>query len=144
VDDKLKIEELEFLGSGWSFPITFSGANHELDVVVAAQNVNDSIDIILGTSPNERVTALKFGAGINQFMFQEMNVELKQRMKTTVEDSLLLYEPRITLNKVEVEFLDTDSGQVQIFIEYVLNSSNTRHNYVYPFNVIEGTNLNTN
>ena len=37
-------EENHFLGSGWSFPVTFTAGNHQLVLSGYEQNVNQSIN----------------------------------------------------------------------------------------------------
>ena len=131
-----------FLGSGWSFPVTFSAGNSQLNVTANEQNVNECIDIILQTRVGERSMQPQFGSGLQQFFFKKMDDALKSDIIETVERSLLQNEPRITVKEVSVEFTDVNRGLAEITIAYVYNQTNTRHNYVYPFNIIEGTNLN--
>ena len=42
---------------------------------------------------------------------------------------------------VTVVFADLRTGLVEVTIDYMYNQTNTRHNYVYPFYIKEGTNL---
>lgn len=136
-----KNKKKEFLGSGWSFPVTFSVGNHELVVTRYENNIKDSIDVIMQTNFGERPMNPQFGSGLQQFFFQEMNETLKSEIKDVITSSLLSNEPRISVLNVEVEYVDIENGLVEVTIDYEYNQTNTRHNYVYPFYLKEGTNI---
>lgn len=134
-------KENSFLGSGWAFPVTFSAGNYQLAQSSYETNINESINVILLTKNGERCFEPQFGSGLNQFYFRSMDGTLKTEMRDAVQSSLLLNEPRITVNSVDVEFTDIPGGIVSVNISYTYNMTNTRHNYVFPFHVKEGTNL---
>ncbi len=134
-------KQKEFLGSGWAFPVTFSVGNHQLEITRYENNIEDSIDVIMQTNFGERPMNPQFGSGLRQFFFQEMNETLKVEIKDIVASSLLSNEPRINVLNIEVEYIDLMNGLVEITIDYEYNQTNTRHNYVYPFYLKEGTNL---
>lgn len=139
--DKKETHNKQYLGSGWAFPVSFSYGNAELRVTQYEQNVNENIQTILNTKRGERPMQLLFGSGLKQFMFRKMDDTLKGEIMDTIKSSLLTYEPRITVISVEVEFTDILNGTAEVTIVYDYNQTNTRHNYVFPFNLIEGTNI---
>jgi phage baseplate assembly protein W len=140
----VRIEEIpgnEFLGSGWSFPVTFSAGNFQLHVSAYEANINESINIILKTKTGERCFETQFGSNLQQFFFKKMDGTLKGDIIDAVTNSLLHNEPRITVTQVTVDFTDPQNGIAEIHISYLYNQANTRHNYVFPFHLTEGTNL---
>jgi uncharacterized protein len=141
VDKQFTQLENHFLGSGWSFPVTFSAGNYQLNLTCYEENVRDSIDIILQTRKGERSMDPQFGSGLQQFFFRKMDETLKGEIGEAVKASLLHNEPRITVKEVQVSFTDLVQGVVTIGITYRYNQTNTRHNYVFPFHLKEGTNL---
>jgi len=143
VDKQLTKHTNNFLGSGWSFPITFSVGNLELELTQYEQNINNSIRTILLTNKGERCLETQFGSGLHQFFFKKMNDTLKGEIRDAIETSLLDNEPRINVEKVLVNYTDVESGAVEASIYYIYNKTNTRHNYVFPFHLKEGTSLNT-
>ena len=136
-----EINGSEFLGSGWAFPVTFSAGNGQLNLTQYEDNINDSIDVILQTIRGERNLDPDFGSGLQQFFFRKMDHTLKGEIKDAIEYALLINEPRITVKNVSVEFVNLSKGTIKINIEYIYNQTNTRHNYVFPFHINEGTNL---
>lgn len=133
--------ENHFLGSGWAFPVTFSVGNYRLSTSWYEDNVNDSINIILQTNIGERSMQPNFGSGMQQYFFRKMSDNLKGQLADSVKNALLHYEPRITVQDVKVSYADIVNGLVEINIFYVYNQTNSRHNYVYPFHLKEGTNI---
>ncbi len=121
--------------------MSFSDENYQLDISSFENNINESIRIILKTVNGERCFEPQFGSGLQQFFFRKMDEALKGEIVDAVKVSLLHNEPRITVQDVEVEFIDLANGLLHIDISYLYNQTNTRHNYVYPFYLNEGTNL---
>jgi phage baseplate assembly protein W len=74
-------------------------------------------------------------------MFRKIDNTLKGEIVETIQFSLLRYEPRIIVQEVRVAATDLINGVVEILIIYIYAQTNTRHNYVFPFHLNEGTNL---
>jgi phage baseplate assembly protein W len=126
-----------FLGIGWNFPpqVNTSGS---MQFSEYEQDVQQSIRIILGTNPGERVMRPDFGAGLNQFVFEPVNQATMNAVSTQVREALIDWEPRITLMEVNVTTDPTQMNCLLIDIEYQIRASNTTTNLVYPFFLMEG------
>lgn len=135
------IKEKEFLGSGWGFPVSFSVANYHLRVSKYSQNINESIKIILETYMGERIMNPQFGSGLHSYMFKKIDETLKGDIIDSVKAILLDNEPRVKVLNVTVESFDQLNGVISLSIDYQYIQTNTRHNYVFPFYIKEGTNL---
>ena len=128
-----------FLGRGWSFPPTFEKELKAIEMVEDQVDIEQSLKLILSTRPGERLTNPKFGCQLHEFVFEPLIGSTIARMKGAIETAILFYEPRITLNEVEI---DTDrelDGIVDIKIEYTIRKINVRSNIVFPFYKLEGT-----
>ena len=134
-------KQANHLGSGWSFPVSFSAGNYQVTLTAYEQNVENSINSILFTRRGERCMEPQFGSGLQQFFFRQMDETLKGEIMDTIKTALLHNEPRITVLSVDVNFTDVLSGLTEVTIKYRYNQTNTRHNYVFPFYLKEGTNL---
>jgi uncharacterized protein len=141
VDNHTAIQDYQFTGSGWAFPVRFSAGNLRLQTTAGAENINECINLVLMTRMGERCYAPGFGSGLQQFFFRVMDDTLKGEIINTVKASLLHNEPRISVKDVAVQYSGVEDGLAEIHIAYVINSSNTRHNHVFPFHLKEGTNL---
>lgn len=130
-----------FLGTGWSFPPTFDRETAELQMVSDEEDIRQSLWIILSTLPGERVMNPKFGCNLHQVTFKSIDETTKQEIILLVEDAILNYEPRITLDEVAVDMSQAVEGLVNIQLQYIIRAINVRTNMVYPYYLIEGTNL---
>lgn len=131
----------DFLGSGWAFPVRFSSANYQVLTNSSVANINDNIRIAMATALGERVFQPLFGSGLKDYQFNKIDATLKGSLASAVKKALLNSEPRISVLNVEILVEDIAAGLVDIGITYMINQTNTRHNYVFPYHLNEGTNL---
>jgi len=137
----MKKEYDSFLGRGWAFPPTFNYDRGTLETVEDEEDIQQSIRLILGTIPGERVMFPGFGCPIRKFVFESNDPTHKRMLKDAVYDSLLYNEPRIKIENIEIEDETFDKGLILIHIYYTVIITNTRNNMVFPFYFKEGTNL---
>ncbi|MGD1845732.1 MAG: GPW/gp25 family protein [Salibacteraceae bacterium] len=128
-----------FLGTGWAFPPTFKRETSGVEMVSDLDDIVQSIQIILGTAPGERVMQPNFGSNMERLLFEPLDNSLRAYMSDLVTDTLLFHEPRINLNSVELTALPLE-GRVDISIDFTVRSTNKRSNIVYPFYLNEGAN----
>lgn len=121
-----------FLGKGWKYPIELDRAGgvalSELD-----ESIRQSIFIILGTAPGERVMRPYFGCEIHDLIFAPNSVATAGLAAHYVTEALNKWEPRITDIEVEAEPSEADPNRLDIEIKYKVRSSNAPRNLVYPF-----------
>lgn len=126
-----------FLGIGWNFPPEV-GNDGSIELTEYEADVQQAILIILGTNPGERVMRPDFGAGLNAFVFEPVNTATMNAIATQVQESLIDWEPRITVLQVNVTADPTQLNLLNIGINYQIRASNTATNLVYPFYLMEG------
>lgn len=130
-----------FLGTGWSFPPSFEQANYQLNLSADENNINQSIDLVLQTPRGSRSLLPDFGSDLFSFLFRKVDASLQEDIIQSVKITLLNDEPRIKVNKVDVAFMTDGAATVAVTITYTIKKTNTRHNHVFPFSLLEGTNL---
>lgn len=129
-----------FLGQGWAFPPTFVRGLNTVVLSAEDQNIRESLTILFSTLCGERVMNEGYGTLLRTLVFDNADGDLQSAAQDTVRNAILLYEPRIKLVDVIVTE-DMDQNRLLITVEYVIRQSNSRQNFVFPFHVIEGTNL---
>lgn len=130
-----------FLGNGWAFPPAFDLDSKRVEMVSAEKDIEQSIRIILGTIPTERVMEPKFGCDLLSYVFETNDPTYLTLLKDAVKDALLYYEPRIKVRDIRFGKEKFEHGILTIHIEYTVIITNSRSNMVYPFYFKEGTNL---
>lgn len=126
--------EKEFLGKGWSFPPSFNKASKSVDMFEAEKDIQSSLEILLSTRLGERVMQPKFGCALDDLMYEPLTTTMATYIKDLVETAILYFEPRIEVSKVEL-FEDNTQGLIEISIDYRVRSTNSRYNFVYPYNI---------
>jgi phage baseplate assembly protein W len=121
-----------FLGRGWSFPVK-PGPDGRLPFAEGAEKIRQSIWIILGTAPGERVMRPDFGCGIHDRVFDVNNAGTAGAVAAAVREALALWEPRIDVLDVYAAPDPSRRDRLLIEINYQLRSTNSRFNLVYPF-----------
>lgn len=128
-----------FLGIGWGFPPVFSSSNKTVVTVRDAEDVKQSLHILLTTELNERVMRSDYGCNLLPLLFENITVTLLTKIKEIIKQSILKYEPRIDLENIYFGSDDSKEGIIVIEIEYLIRTTNSRQNYVFPFYLEEGT-----
>lgn len=133
-----------FLGRGWSFPPEFDRQARTVVMLEEETDIQSSLHILLSTRLGERVMQPTYGCNMDSLVFEAMNLTLLTYLKDLVENAILYHEPRIELDKVVIDTSRQYEGLLLIEIYYLVRTTNSRYNYVYPFYLNEGTNLTTN
>jgi phage baseplate assembly protein W len=129
----------DFLGTGWSFPPTFSRFNYTVEMVSDDADIHESLWILFSTKLGERIMVPTYGTGLWRLVFRALTTTLMSQMKNMVEQAILNWEPRIDVDEVTVNADPTDEGRVLINVVYTIRKTNTRSNMVYPFYLTEST-----
>ena len=135
------MEDQVFLGRGWSFPPSFDDGSNSIDMVSDELDIRQSIMVLLSTIPGERIMRPKYGCDLHSMVFTQMNATNATVIKDLIYTAILEYEPRITVEEITVDSSDYLEGLLKVNIEYTIRKINIRTNIVYPFYLIEGTDV---
>lgn len=125
------------LGSGWAFPVR-TDVQGNIASSSYEKSVEESIRIILGTTPGERVMRPDFGCKINDIVFAPDSSKTVSLAEHYIEEALVKWEPRIILKSVSGLQDEDNPGLINIHIDYEIRSVNTFFNMVYPFYLERG------
>lgn len=129
-----------FLGTGWSFPPSFSKISKEVIMTSEEEDIRKSLEILLSTTVGERFLQPQYGCNLEQYVFEPMNATISTEIRSTVRNAIDIYEPRIKLLSVKLDTSMLNEGRVDIAVEYEIIITNSRHNLVYPFYMNEAMN----
>jgi len=133
--------EKVFLGRGWGFPPNFTRSGKRALMVSGEEEIRQALRILFGTAPGERVMHPTYGCGLKRLVFEGMSAATLAEVKAVVERAVLFHEPRVILHEVSVAVADPTGGRLAITLDYTIRSTNTRSNMVYPFYLLEGTDV---
>ena len=125
----------EFIGAGWAFPLR-TDRTGSIALVRDQREIEESIHLILATSPGERPMRPEFGCSVHDYVFAPADAATAGDIAYAVRVALDRWEPRITLENVIVNFDGADAGMLLIDVQYTIRGTNDPRNLVFPFYVI--------
>lgn len=126
------MSERDFLGQGIKFPIQVNKATGRFLMATEEESVKESIYLILMTQKTERWVRPEFGSNILSYTFMDTSLTRINMMARELEDTILSQEPRISQVEVSVE-PRLSQGCLIVNLSYLIATSNTRDNLVFPF-----------
>lgn len=132
-----------FLGTGWAFPPRFSAGGQEVAMVSDEEDIQQSLALLFATRRGERLMLEGYGASLEEWLYAEVDQELLSALAITIEEAVLLHEPRIELLDLDVSSHPEDAGVLLIRIDYQIPATNSRFNMVFPFYLNEATAVRT-
>lgn len=132
------MENNAFLGIGWGFPPVFQDKGKSVAMVQGEEDIEQSLIILFSTRLNERVLHHKYGTSFDDYIFEDIGQNMVVNLQKMVSDAVEQYEPRISLESVNIFTEDIAEGSLHIEVTFQIRGTNTRHNLVFPFNLGEG------
>ena len=125
----------EIIGSGLAFPLQVDRRGG-IALARDEQDIDQAIQLILGTAPGERPMRPEFGCGVHDFVFDSIDANTVGRMEDAIRTALERWEPRIEVQTVDFDLTQSGRGLLSIDIGFKVRATNTERNLVYPFYVI--------
>ena len=121
-----------FLGKGWRCPVDI---NRNGGVAQSAHEdlVRESIIIILGTAPGERVMRPHFGCEIHDLLFAPNNANTAGLAAHYCVEALSKWEPRVGEVEADATPSVDEPNKLLIHIRYKVRETGNMNNMVYPF-----------
>lgn len=91
-------------------------------------NIREAIRIILQTEEKERINLPTFGAGLQKYLFEPNTVATQTQIGDRITKALQLWEPRISLNQVDVQPDPSDPQAAIATISYKLVATQVQQN----------------
>ena len=116
--------------SGWSFPVDVDEATGRIRMVEDNDCVRQNIRLIVQTDRGERKMRPSFGAGLNRFMFQNVDLVLVNRMSDAIARGIQLWEEHIRGVNVRVAQSEENSAAVLVDIDYITDLAPTQREQI--------------
>lgn len=123
-------------GRGWAFPPVFPSSG--VKMAEGADDVNQSIWILFSTLPGERIMREDFGCDLNQFMFAGITNALTSDIEVQIRDSVLSYEPRADIIRIDFDSTSMANGFLKIQVSYRLRGSDVQQHLTGQVDMANG------
>jgi hypothetical protein len=90
------------LGRGISFPPRV-GADGRVAWSEGEQNVREAVEVVLRTELRERLRLPDFGGGLGKYLFEPNTTTTRRQIKDRIVRALAVWEPRISVESVDVD-----------------------------------------
>ncbi len=135
--------EKAFLGIGWSFPPAFPRESGTVSLSAGTQDIEESLRILIGTLPGERVMLPEYGASVRDLLFESMDTGTQTLLFDRMKTAILRFEPRIEVLELSLDNRFLTEGRIELRLDYRVRATNSRFNFVYPFYLAEGSQVET-
>ncbi|MEW5987446.1 MAG: GPW/gp25 family protein [Chloroflexota bacterium] len=125
----------EIVGRGWVFPPRI-GPQGGLALTSEITELDQAVQIILQTSPGQRVMRPTFGCRLQELVFAPNNAQTAAQARRYVEEALAMWEPRIRVVTIEVRPHPDEAHVLLIEIQYEVKATHDRRSLVHPFYLI--------
>ena len=126
------MDERAFLGAGMKFPPQIDPGTGRFALSYGAQNVKESVYIILMTNRGERWLDPDFGSDIMRYTFMDTSLTMLNLLSSDLRTLLMEQEPRISDVTVDID-PEVKDGCMLVNVAYTVADTNTRDNLVFPF-----------
>ena len=125
----------DIIGTGIAFPLRIDRLGG-LALSTGHTDIEEAIDVILGTAPGERPMRPEFGCGVHNYVFDTIDAYTLGRIDYEVRAALDRWEPRIDVVDIEPDLSRQSDGVLMLDITYRVRATNDIRNLVYPFYLI--------
>ena len=122
----------DFVGAGWSFPLAVD-AGGGIALARREQELEQAMRLILATYPGERPLRPEFGSRIRDYVFRSTTLDTAAELSHEVQRALTRWEPRVTVEFVNVLIDPEERNRFYIDINYRIKDENDKRNLVFPF-----------
>lgn len=123
-----------YLGRGLAFPFQVNPRG-EIALVDGTRDIEQSIRIILGTRPGERVMRPEFGCRAQELLFEPRDAATESLLQTYVMEALTRWEPRIEVTGVNVYVNEESDSALFAEVLYYIKATHDERSIVHPFYV---------
>src|SRR3954469_5348587 len=81
-------------------------------------SVRQQLQVILSTRPGEQLMRPGFGAGLSEFLGEPDTITTRRRIFDRVNEAIAKGEPRVDVNRVDVDDLPDRPGWLRVDIGY--------------------------
>ena len=124
----------KIIGSGFSFPMQVDALG-SVEMSSDDENIRQSMMLILGTAPGERMKRPTFGCAIHDILFEPNTSVTAAKIEYEVKRALLEFEPRVDDIEVDAMPDPMEESRMNVTISYTIRKTNTKSNLVYPFHL---------
>ena len=108
-------------------------------MVTGEEDIIQSLCILFGTIPGERVLELEYGCDLAAHVFRPVTLAEAAMLEEEIGRAVIHYESRIKVESLSLDVREAVDGILHVQLEFIIDATNNRRNMVFPFYGAEGT-----
>ena len=80
--------------------------------------VKQNMKMLILTNPGERVMEPEYGVGIKQFLFENFQSDVYERIDNKIREQVARYMPAVQIRKLQFAGSDPDTNTLGLYLEY--------------------------
>ena len=92
----------------------------ELAFPTLAESVRENLRVILSTRNGEQLMHPAYGAGLTEFIGERDTITTRRRIHDRISEGVGRWEPRITVDHIDVTDVEGKPGHVRVHLAYRL------------------------
>lgn len=121
-NSRRRTRQPSLFGQGMAFPPRVD-ADGRLAWSHGEENVRQCLRVLLLTEPGERLMREEFGCGLRRFLFEPNTVTTRQLIRERVSQAIERWEPRVTVEEIQVEPDPVEARLVHLTILFRLKAT---------------------
>ena len=103
-----------------SLPLTLNSTSGYTSIVLLKNMIKQNFKMLILTNPGERVMNPDFGVGIKEFLFENFESNVYNRIDNKIREQKDKYLPIISIQKIEFGTTGIEDNSLAIRIEYTV------------------------
>ena len=124
----------DIIGTGVRFPLRPDGRG-ALGYAAGADNIEQSLKLVLLTNVRERVMRSEFGSKLREMLFAPGSEQSLRLIETSVAEAIRDWEPRVDVLSITAAADPRQPSHVIIDLSYRIRATYVRGNLVFPLYV---------
>ena len=124
----------DIIGVGVRFPLR-PDSRGRLGYVTGADDIEQSLKLVLLTNIRERVMRREFGSKLRELLFAPGSEQSLRLMEASVAEAIRDWEPRIDVLSISATADPRSPSYVVIDLNYLIRATYVRGNLVFPLYV---------
>lgn len=91
----------------------------DINILKDENAIKAAVKNIILTKPGEKLFEPNFGSKISDLLFEPFDFIVRDQMETEIRNSISLYEPRVEVEEVNVNWLE-ESYEIEVTIQYII------------------------
>lgn len=91
----------------------------DINILKDENAIKAAVKNIILTKPGEKLFEPNFGSKISDLLFEQFDFIVRDQMETEIRNSISLYEPRVEVEEVNVNWLE-ESYEIEVTIQYII------------------------